>query len=120
LDHLYVLVSKARATTDVAKRALDQTFEVLARSVGLGGNAYGVAGSRDERAEADETLELLRALARMDAARPPAQVSDAARRALREVQRVRESEGVGVIEERRLTLLGRVAAQMRGAGAKPN
>ncbi|KAG6853876.1 hypothetical protein C0991_000483 [Blastosporella zonata] len=144
LDHLYVLASQARATTDVAQLALDQRFEVLAhaldaRSVGPslpplgvlgrygaggGGNtSYGVGGSRDERAEAEETLELLRALARVDAARPPAQVGDAVRRAVREVQRVGESGGVGVIGERRLTLLGGVGALMGGgaggAGATP-
>ncbi|KAJ2928678.1 hypothetical protein H1R20_g8380, partial [Candolleomyces eurysporus] len=56
---------------------------------------------------------LLRALTRVDAARPPAQIGDAARRAAREVQRVEES-GMGPIAgERRVTLLPGMAS---GAG----
>jgi kinetochore protein Mis13/DSN1 len=46
--------------------------------------------------------DVLRALAMVDAERPPAQVGDAARRAVREVQRVNET-GVGPVSERRLT-----------------
>lgn len=49
--------------------------------------------------------ELMRALSRVDAERPPAQVGDSVRRAVREVQRVNEvsaAGGVGVAE-RRLT-----------------
>lgn len=53
---------------------------------------------------------LLRALTRVDAARPPAQISDAARRAAREVQRAEES-GIGPIAgERRVTLLPGMAS----------
>ncbi|RXW14172.1 hypothetical protein EST38_g11682 [Candolleomyces aberdarensis] len=53
---------------------------------------------------------LLRALTRVDAARPPAQIGDAARRAAREVQRVEES-GMGPIAgERRVTLLPGMAS----------
>ncbi|KAF8624426.1 hypothetical protein AX17_007135 [Amanita inopinata Kibby_2008] len=46
--------------------------------------------------------DLLRALSRVDRLRPPALVGDAARRAVREVQRVGES-GVGVVGEKRIT-----------------
>lgn len=53
---------------------------------------------------------LLRALTRVDAARPPGQVSDAARRAAREVQRAEES-GIGPIAgDRRVTLLPGMAS----------
>ncbi|KAG6845258.1 hypothetical protein H0H87_011993 [Tephrocybe sp. NHM501043] len=119
LDHLFVKASQARTTTEVVQLALDQRFEVLAealdaRSAGSsppgGGGALGqyvgvggAGGMRYEREEAEETLQLLRALAKVDAARPPAQVGDAARRAAREVQRVGESGGIGVLGERRLT-----------------
>ncbi|KAG6917734.1 hypothetical protein DXG01_001385 [Tephrocybe rancida] len=127
LDHLYVMASQARATTEVAQRALDQRFEVLARALDArseGPSASegdilgryvrsGVGGTQEEEA-ADETLQLLRALARVDAARPPAQVGDAARRAVREVQRVGESGGVGVLGERRLT-----GVPPGGAGVTP-
>ena len=51
--------------------------------------------------QARDPQDLLRALSRLDAERPPAQVGDQARRAVREVQRVNEVGGVG---ERRLTL----------------
>ncbi|PFH48311.1 hypothetical protein AMATHDRAFT_65800 [Amanita thiersii Skay4041] len=51
------------------------------------------------------TLDLIRALTRVDRMRPPAMVGDAARRAAREVQRVGES-GVGAVGERRITTAG--------------
>jgi len=56
--------------------------------------------------------DLLRALSRLDAERPPSQVGDQARRAVREVQRVNERGGVG---ERRLTMTGTGT----GLGATP-
>lgn len=59
--------------------------------------------------------DLLRALSRVDAERPPALVGDAARRAVREVQRVNEGGGVG---ERRLTSTGLGLASAQG-GATP-
>ncbi|KAH0584781.1 hypothetical protein H2248_008064 [Termitomyces sp. 'cryptogamus'] len=126
LDHLYVMASQARQTTEVAQMALDARFEVLARaldarhpslpmfssssttgetpanvlerymSTGAGGGMER-RGVNKDREEADEALALLRALARVDAARPPAQVGDAVRRAVREVQRV------GDPSERRIT-----------------
>ncbi|EAU83308.2 hypothetical protein CC1G_10749 [Coprinopsis cinerea okayama7 len=48
---------------------------------------------------------LLRALTRVDAARPPQQVGEAARRAAREVQRVEESGRGAIAGERRVTVL---------------
>ncbi|KAF8055568.1 Mis12-Mtw1 protein family-domain-containing protein [Lyophyllum atratum] len=120
LDHLRVLANQARAAAETAERALDWRFEVLAgaldardrvsvSSSGAGeggilgryvqgrGGAGGGAGGGGGRQEDDEALRLLRALARVDAARPPAQVGDAARRAVREAQRV------GVVGDRRVT-----------------
>ncbi|KAF8072295.1 Mis12-Mtw1 protein family-domain-containing protein [Lyophyllum atratum] len=126
LDHLRVLANQARAAAETAERALDWRFEVLAGAldardrVGGGGPGAGAggeggilgryvqgrggggAGGGGGGKEDDEALRLLRALARVDAARPPAQVGDAARRAVREAQRVGES-GVGVVGGRRVT-----------------
>ncbi|KAG6876938.1 hypothetical protein C0993_011902 [Termitomyces sp. T159_Od127] len=133
LDHLYVMASQAKQTTEVAQTALDVRFGVLARALdarragssdmrtlastsastsaagetpssilgryvgaGVGADGRGVGGIKD-REEADEALALLRAISRVDAARPPAQVGDAARRAVREAQRA------GDANERRIT-----------------
>ncbi|KAG6826698.1 hypothetical protein H0H92_014814 [Tricholoma furcatifolium] len=128
LDHLYVLASQARTTTDAAQRMLDARFGVLGAALdarmhvppgppgsgpgatgsgaGAGSNSVlgryvrgggaGAGGGADRtRDEADETLRLLRALARVDAAGPAggAGTSDAARRAAREVQRVGDAGG---------------------------
>ncbi|KAG6837984.1 hypothetical protein H0H93_008378 [Arthromyces matolae] len=117
LDHLYVMASQARQTTEVAQLALDQRFAILARALDVRNSApssepgvlerYVVTGESSkqptgkETNEADEALMLLRALARVDAARPPAQVGDAARRAVREVQRVGEGGIAG--GDRRIT-----------------
>ncbi|KAG6875775.1 hypothetical protein C0992_002407 [Termitomyces sp. T32_za158] len=70
---------------------------VLGRYVGAGLGAGASGRGTKDREEADEALALLRALARVDATRPPAQVGDAARRAVREAQRA------GDASERRIT-----------------
>lgn len=127
LDMLHMMANQARQTTEVAQMALDMRFGVLARALdarrsgssGVGTSASAAAagdtpasvfgryleagaGGRvgdgmKDREEADEALALLRALARVDAARPPAQVGDAARRAVREAQRA------GDASERKIT-----------------
>ncbi|KAG6901328.1 hypothetical protein C0995_013539 [Termitomyces sp. Mi166 len=120
LDHLYVMASQARQTTEVAQMALDARFEMLVRALdkrrsslvttaattaaktptSVFGRYVGMgAGGTKDRDEADEALALLRAIAREDAKRPPALVSDAARRGAREAQRA-QGESWG---ERRIT-----------------
>lgn len=123
LDYLYAMASQAKQTTEVAQMALDARFGVLKRALdvrraGMGGafasaSAVGktlanVSTGMDvgasgrwikDREEADEALALLRAIARVDGARPPAQVSDAARRAMREAQRA------GDASERKITVV---------------
>ncbi|EIW84568.1 hypothetical protein CONPUDRAFT_135918 [Coniophora puteana RWD-64-598 SS2] len=47
-----------------------------------------------------DPLELFRALSRVDSARPPVQMGDAARRAVRAVQRVQEGGGLGAGERK--------------------
>ncbi|KAF5374482.1 hypothetical protein D9615_009065 [Tricholomella constricta] len=128
LDHLYVLMSQARTTAEVLRLALDRRFEVLGRALDVRSEGPNVGGEGDimgryvrtgtsggdaRRRQAEEALQLLRAMARVDAARPPAQVGDAARRAMREVQRVGESRA-GVVGERRLT-----GVPPPGAGVTP-
>ncbi|GLB40783.1 hypothetical protein LshimejAT787_0806540 [Lyophyllum shimeji] len=123
VDQMYVLASQMRAAAEAAEAMLDERFEVLGRALdardtplhlplpadGGGGGGVGVGFSggtspapRQEewekerrREKADEAWRLLRALARVDAARPPAQVGDAARRAVREAQRVGRVVGLG-------------------------
>ncbi|KAG5645112.1 hypothetical protein DXG03_006926 [Asterophora parasitica] len=114
LDHLYVLVSQARVVTETGQLALDRRFEALARALDARSDTppkvgdddvlgrYVTSGGEDPGPRADEAFQLLRALARVDAARPPGKVGDAARRAVREVQRVGES-GAAAVGDRRLT-----------------
>ncbi|KAF9493111.1 hypothetical protein BDN71DRAFT_1450623 [Pleurotus eryngii] len=116
LDMINSFLNTARETTGIAEATLDQRFALLSFSLAsrsnpmppesagtghllssyvpreLGGIVSG--GSADPQ-------ELMRALANVDRERPPSQVGDAARRAVREVQRA-EERGAG-IGERRLT-----------------
>ncbi|KAF4571634.1 hypothetical protein EYR36_008976 [Pleurotus pulmonarius] len=116
LDMINSFLNTARETTNIAEATLDQRFALLSfslasrsnpmppESVGTGHllSSYvprelGVVvsgGSADPQ-------ELMRALANVDRERPRSQVGDAARRAVREVQRA-EERGAG-IGERRLT-----------------
>ncbi|KAK0205118.1 Mis12-Mtw1 protein family-domain-containing protein [Desarmillaria ectypa] len=100
VDMLNTYQNAARATAYVAERALDERFAHL--STGLAqrssSNPPGLFGAPTRE---PPPQELLRALWTVDRERPPAMVGDAARRAVREVQRV-EERGGGV-SERRLT-----------------
>ncbi|KAJ7037342.1 Mis12-Mtw1 protein family-domain-containing protein [Mycena alexandri] len=116
-DLLHANLNSARTCARVAGRALDARFGMLGE--GLAGRAgdptqmhatavagpSGVGGGGEET----HTHNLLRALTRVDMARPPGMVGDAARRAAREVERATKA-GEG---ERRLTL----TAPPGGAGA---
>lgn len=127
IDQLFSFASSARATTDIAEQALNERFDILAANLAsrlapfppvqdagttgsaaaatqllttyvahpAGARAAGASGTADPR-------DLLRALARVDQERPPAQVGDAARRAAREVQRANEV-GAAVVGDRPLT-----------------
>lgn len=126
LDYVRFRASAVRTMAEVAEEMMDVRFRVLSKTLALRGVGVSVQGEgRDGGADVlgmyvrgsrgdgsgnggisghdHEPMELLRALARVDIERPPAMVGDAARRAVREVQRVEESGGHGVLGERRLT-----------------
>ncbi|KAJ7451045.1 Mis12-Mtw1 protein family-domain-containing protein [Mycena latifolia] len=100
LATLHTNLHAARTCARVAGRVLDARFGLLGEGLSRGG------ASGDADADASTGARgLMRALSRVDMARAPAMVGDAARRAAREVQRaVRAGEG-----ERRVTLTGPVA-----------
>lgn len=115
LDQLHSFTNSARTTTNMAEQALDQRFELLAQNLsarsnppitlhdlGSASGAQVLSSYMPRATTGPDPMDLMRALARVDKARPPAMVGDAARRAAREVQRVEES-GVGAVGERRLT-----------------
>lgn len=126
IDQLFSFASSARATTDIAEKALNERFDVLAANLasrlapfppvqdaGATGPAAATqllttyvahpAGARAAGASGSaDPRDLLRALTRVDQERPPAQVGDAARRAAREVQRANEV-GAAAVGNRRLT-----------------
>jgi kinetochore protein Mis13/DSN1 len=115
LDQLRTYAHSARTTTNMAERALDQRFELLALNLtarsnpsmmlhdpGSSSGAQVLSTYLPRAATGPDPMDLMRALSRVDKDRPPAMVGDAARRAAREVQRVGES-GVGAVGERRLT-----------------
>ncbi|KAJ7479987.1 Mis12-Mtw1 protein family-domain-containing protein [Mycena galericulata] len=101
LDAVHTDLHAARTAVRVAGRVLDARFGLL--GAGLDARAGIGAGSEvGAGGEAPDARGLLRALARVDAARPPERVGDEVRQAAREVQRaVRAGEG-----ERRVTLPG--------------
>ncbi|KAF9048263.1 hypothetical protein BDZ89DRAFT_1057838 [Hymenopellis radicata] len=102
VDMLNTHLNGARTLTCVAEEMLNARFANLAVEANLApapapGSSLISAGARDT-----DPHDLLRALARVDRGRPPAKVGDAARRAMREIQRV-EEKGIGAVGERRLT-----------------
>ncbi|KAJ7116034.1 Mis12-Mtw1 protein family-domain-containing protein [Mycena epipterygia] len=101
-DTLNTNLHAARTHVRVAGRALNARFGLV--GAGLAARAGADAGPSVGAGVGARTdvQGMLRALARVDMERPPAQVGDAARRAAREVQRAaRAGEG-----ERRVTLTG--------------
>lgn len=121
VDSLFSFVNSAVQTTNVAESELDYRFSLLSlslstRSRSLPPSSHSSSLSshlplaqRSLGQPPDDQQNLFRALSRIDMDRPPAKVGDAARRAVREVQRVREGGG----NERRLTGLP------SGVGATP-
>lgn len=119
LDQLFAYVSTARSIANVAEMDLNQRFGIVSAALEARSNVQlgkektstgdGLSGAQvlDTYAPrpgvgAADPQELLRALARVDRERPPAKIGDAARRAVREVQRAQES-GQAPYSERRLT-----------------
>ncbi|KAK0500084.1 Mis12-Mtw1 protein family-domain-containing protein [Armillaria luteobubalina] len=100
VDMLNSYQNAARATASVAERALDERFAHLSTGLAQRSNSNppGLLGTPTRE---PPPQDLFRALWTVDRERPPAMVGDAARRAVREVQRV-EERGGGV-SERRLT-----------------
>ncbi|KAG0702823.1 Mis12-Mtw1 protein family-domain-containing protein [Suillus ampliporus] len=124
VDSLFSFVNSAVQTTNVAESELDYRFSLLSlalstRSRSLPPSSNGSSLSSHlpliqiglSQPTPEDQQDLFRALSRVDMDRPPAKVGDAARRAVREVQRVKE--GGGFAGERRLTGLP------SGVGATP-
>ncbi len=114
-DRLYTLTQSALATTRLGEADLDRRFASLSRSIAsrsqpiqpsLNSTSSGILSSYlpstlSRPPPTTDPQDLLRAMSRVDAERPQAQVGDAARRAAREVQRAHEAPGG--MAERRLT-----------------
>ncbi|KAI0819262.1 Mis12-Mtw1 protein family-domain-containing protein [Trametes gibbosa] len=113
VDRVHTFANAALQTTRVAEADLDQRFALLNISLSSRSQPAPPAAQTDPtslssyippmhpRHTATDPQDLIRALSRIDAERPPAQVGDAALRALREVQRATDaSTGLA---ERRLT-----------------
>jgi kinetochore protein Mis13/DSN1 len=118
IDELYSRTSAAKMTTDIAERMLNERFDFLnsnlASRIDPLGSASAPSGSQTTQLLSTyvgtthpgrlDPVDVMRALSRVDEERPPAQVGDAARRAVREVQRAGESGFVGSVGgEKRLT-----------------
>ncbi|KIJ60374.1 hypothetical protein HYDPIDRAFT_117290 [Hydnomerulius pinastri MD-312] len=126
VDSLFSYVNSAVQTTNVAEAELDHRFSLLslalsARSRSLPpplGSSTSLSSHLPltqrgvSHPPGESPRDILRALSRIDKERPPGKIGDAARRAVREVQRVQEG-GTGGVGERRLTGLA------PGVGATP-
>lgn len=110
MDRLHTFANSALQTTRVAEADLDRRFALLNISLASRSQppthpdptalASHIPPSRP-RPPATDPQDLLRALSRIDADRPQTQVGDAARRAVREVQRA--ADATAGMAERRLT-----------------
>lgn len=131
LDRLHAWTNSALQTTNIAETDLDHRFALLSFALASRSAAPPAAGSlpttslsvlAPAQAKAlapgkgiapPDPQDLLRALTRVDAERPPAQIGDTARRAVREAQRAQEGGG----GERRLTgVIPRPATPSRRSG----
>ncbi|KAF9475965.1 hypothetical protein BDN70DRAFT_883059 [Pholiota conissans] len=116
IDQIFSYASAARATTNIAEKALNERFDIISANLASRTNPFpptgdaSTAGSATQllstyvapKASSVDPLDLMRALSRVDQGRPPALVGDAARRAAREVQRANET-GVIAVGDRPLT-----------------
>ncbi|CAA7269447.1 unnamed protein product [Cyclocybe aegerita] len=119
VDQIYTFANAARATTNIAEKALNERFDVLSanlasrtRPILSSGDSGGTEGSAQlistyvagsSVSTVPDPLDIMRALSRVDQSRPPAQVGDAARRAAREVQRAEKESGYAPVGEKKLT-----------------
>ncbi|KDQ52709.1 hypothetical protein JAAARDRAFT_162538 [Jaapia argillacea MUCL 33604] len=119
IDHLHALVDCSLRTTHLSEEDLDRRFALLSLSLATRSqpipssslsstpgtlSSYLPPSTNPSRvAPPTDPQDLLRALSRIDAERPQAKVGDAARRAVREVQRVNEASAAGGVVDRRLT-----------------
>ncbi|OCH85569.1 hypothetical protein OBBRIDRAFT_739709 [Obba rivulosa] len=110
LDRLHGLANSALESTRVSEADLDRRFALLNISL-VSRSQHAPLSTSTLSSYLPPTLsrpqpttdpqDLLRALSRVDAARPQTQVGEAARRAVREVQRANDASGG--LAERRLT-----------------
>ncbi|KAI0760969.1 Mis12-Mtw1 protein family-domain-containing protein [Trametes elegans] len=113
MDRIHTFANSALETTRVAEADLDRRFALLnisltSRSQPAPPTAHSDPAALSSyippthpRSPATDPQDLLRALSRIDADRPQTQVGDAARRAVREVQRATDASAG--LAERRLT-----------------
>ncbi|KAI9000465.1 Mis12-Mtw1 protein family-domain-containing protein [Trametes punicea] len=113
MDRVHTFANAALQATRVAEADLDRRFALLNISLTSRSQPAPPGGHADAASLASylpptqprppvaDPQDLLRALSRIDAERPPTQVGDSARRAVREVQRATDAS-VGMTE-RRLT-----------------
>ncbi|KAG2060752.1 hypothetical protein BDR06DRAFT_1048284 [Suillus hirtellus] len=123
VDSLFSFVHSAVQATNVAESELDYRFSLLSLALSTRSRSLPPSSQISSLSShlpiqrglsqhpPEDQQDLFRALSRVDMDRPPAKVGDAARRAVREVQRVQE--GGGFAGERRLTGLP------SGIGATP-
>ena len=141
VDQIYSFISTARATTRIAEKALNQRFDIIASNLKSRLNPHPHPSTDSSSSSGSSThilttyitnpqskatstgsadsLDLMRALTRVDQERPPGMVGDAALRAVKEVQRVEES-GVGAVGERRLTGVSVTPRKMPGTPRRGN
>ena len=109
-DDFHALVNTAIQTTNVAETDLDRRFSQLSHTLHARTRHTSRAPTTERTpplstylpqrpADPSDSRDLFRALARVDAARPPAQVGAAASRAAREVLRAQDTPA----SERRIT-----------------
>lgn len=126
VDSLYSYVNSAVQATDMAEAELDYRFSLL--SLALSARSHSLPPPPSSSSSLSSCLprtqrglshppgesprDVLRALSRIDKERPPGKIGDAARKAMREVQRA-QVVGSGGVGERRITGLA------PGVGATP-
>ncbi|KAF8554457.1 hypothetical protein OG21DRAFT_1508894 [Imleria badia] len=125
VDKLSSYVNSAVQAADVAEAELDYRFSLLSLALSARSHSFPPPSSssstfasllRTQRAlshpPGEGPRDIFRALSRIDKERPPGEIGDAARKAVREVQRV-QVVGSGGVGERRITELA------PGVGATP-
>jgi len=110
VDSLFSYLNSALQTTNAASDTLDARFSILSLFLASRSQPIPPTLSRSFSHaslalafpyQQHDPQDILRTLSCIDIERPPAEIGDEARRAVREVQRVNEGGGLG---ERRLTI----------------